>query len=140
MLADHAASGADMTVGCIEVPLEEASGFGVMAVDAEPAHRALRREAGANRSRCRGEADVALASMGIYVFNAKLLYEQLVRDADDPKSSHDFGKDIIPWLIERGYRVRAHRIRRQLREHERGRARTGATWAPSTPTGRRTWS
>jgi glucose-1-phosphate adenylyltransferase len=55
-----------------------------------------------------GRPDVALASMGIYVFNASLLYEQLIRDADDPKSTHDFGKDIIPHLIQRGYRVRAH--------------------------------
>jgi glucose-1-phosphate adenylyltransferase len=57
-----------------------------------------------------GRADVVLASMGIYVFNAPFLYEALVRDADDSHSSHDFGKDIIPHLIARGYRVVAHQF------------------------------
>jgi glucose-1-phosphate adenylyltransferase len=57
-----------------------------------------------------GRADQALASMGIYVFNAPFLYEALVRDADDSRSSHDFGKDIIPRLVARGYRVVAHRF------------------------------
>jgi glucose-1-phosphate adenylyltransferase len=57
-----------------------------------------------------GRAGIALASMGIYVFNAPFLYEELIRDADDPRSSHDFGKDILPRLIERGYRVAAHRF------------------------------
>jgi glucose-1-phosphate adenylyltransferase len=107
MLVDHAASEADMTVGCIEVPLEEAKGFGVMGIDAD--RRVVRfDEKPAEPQPVPGRSDVALASMGIYIFNAKLLYEQLVRDGDDPKSSHDFGKDVIPWLIERGYRVRAH--------------------------------
>jgi glucose-1-phosphate adenylyltransferase len=53
---------------------------------------------------------VALASMGIYVFNASFLYEQLIRDSDDRQSSHDFGKDIIPHLLQRGYRINAHRF------------------------------
>ncbi len=107
MLLDHAASQADMTVGCIEVPLDDARGFGVMAVDGER-HVVRFDEKPAAPQPMPGRDDVALASMGIYVFNAKLLYEQLVRDADDPRSSHDFGKDIIPWLIDRGYRVLAH--------------------------------
>jgi glucose-1-phosphate adenylyltransferase len=55
-----------------------------------------------------GNPDISLCSMGIYVFNAAFLYEQLVRDADDPKSEHDFGKNIIPHLIDAGYRVYAH--------------------------------
>jgi glucose-1-phosphate adenylyltransferase len=54
--------------------------------------------------------DTALASMGIYAFNASFLYEQMIRDADEPRSSHDFGKDVIPHLIDRGYRVFAHRF------------------------------
>ncbi len=56
-----------------------------------------------------GKPGRALASMGIYVFNAEFLYEQLIRDADDPRSSHDFGKDIIPHIVSR-YRVFAHRF------------------------------
>ena len=57
-----------------------------------------------------GRRDVALASMGVYVFNAQFLYEQLIRDADEPKSTYDFGHDVIPHLIARGYRVNAHRF------------------------------
>jgi len=107
MLIDHVASRADMTVGCIEVPLAEARGFGVMSVDAD--RRVVRFDEKPEAPEpMPGRSDAALASMGIYVFNARLLYEQLVRDADDPNSTHDFGKDIIPWLIARGYRVRAH--------------------------------
>ena len=107
MLVDHAAGEADMTVGCIEVPLEDAKGFGVMSIDANRRVVSF-AEKPASPQPMPGRSDAALASMGIYVFNAKLLYEQLLRDADDPGSTHDFGKDIIPWLIARGYRVRAH--------------------------------
>ena len=57
-----------------------------------------------------GRPDVALASMGIYVFNAPFLFEQLTRDASDPDSSYDFGKDIIPYLLSRGHGVFAHRF------------------------------
>jgi glucose-1-phosphate adenylyltransferase len=107
MLVDHVAAGADMTVGCIAVPIAEARGFGVMSIDAD--RRVVRfAEKPEAPEPMPGRSDVALASMGIYVFNARLLYEQLTRDADDPASSHDFGKDIIPWMIARGYRVRAH--------------------------------
>jgi glucose-1-phosphate adenylyltransferase len=107
MLVDHVTGGADMTVGCIAVPLAEARGFGVMSIDAD--RRVVRfAEKPEAPEPMPGRSDVALASMGIYVFNARLLYEQLTRDADDPASSHDFGKDIIPWMIARGYRVRAH--------------------------------
>jgi glucose-1-phosphate adenylyltransferase len=59
-----------------------------------------------------GRPDRVLASMGIYVFNAGFLYEQLIRDADAPGSSHDFGKDVIPYVVGRGYRVFAHDFRR----------------------------
>ena len=68
-----------------------------------------------------GRPDRALASMGIYVFNASFLYEQLIRDADDSSSSHDFGKDIIPRLVKEGAPIRA-RLRTQLREHDQRRA------------------
>lgn len=107
MLASHARSGADMTVGCIEVPLAEASAFGVMTVNVEG--RVVEfLEKPANPAPMPGSADKALCSMGIYVFNAAFLYEQLIRDADDPHSEHDFGKNVIPHLIRSGYRVYAH--------------------------------
>src|SRR5262245_2984345 len=107
LLADHVRRGADMTVGCVEVPLDEGRSFGVMAVDG-----AMRVTAFAEKpdrpAPIPGRPDTALASMGIYVFNAPFLYEALVRDADDSRSGHDFGKDIIPRLIASGYRVVAH--------------------------------
>jgi glucose-1-phosphate adenylyltransferase len=106
MLAQHAQSQADMTVACMDVPLDEASAFGVMGVDSE--HRVTSFiEKSKNPPAMPGRPDRALASMGVYVFNAEFLYEQLIRDADDPKSSHDFGKDIIPRIVSR-YRCLAH--------------------------------
>ncbi|TCJ16525.1 glucose-1-phosphate adenylyltransferase [Parasulfuritortus cantonensis] len=108
MLAHHARTGADMTVACIEVPVEEAAGaFGVMTVDAENRVTEF-TEKPAKPNEMPGKPGVALCSMGIYVFNAAFLYEQLIHDADDPKSEHDFGKDIIPRLIRTGYRLSAH--------------------------------
>jgi glucose-1-phosphate adenylyltransferase len=107
MLAAHVRSEADMTIGCIEVSVEEATGFGVMTVNGED--RIVKfTEKPANPTELPGKPGRSLASMGIYVFNAKFLYEQLVRDADTKSSTHDFGHDIIPYLIER-YRVYAHR-------------------------------
>jgi len=106
MLADHVRSKADMTISCIEVSVDEARGFGVMTIDGE--NRIVKfTEKPANPDEIPGKPGRALASMGIYVFNAKFLYEQLVRDADTKDSTHDFGHDIIPYLIER-YRVYAH--------------------------------
>jgi glucose-1-phosphate adenylyltransferase len=109
LLADHVARHADMTIACMEVPLDEARGFGIMKVD-EAQRIAAFAEKPDQPEPIPGRTDVALASMGIYVFNARFLYEQLIRDADDRGSSHDFGKDIIPHLIRRGYRVHAHRF------------------------------
>ena len=108
MLAYHAASSADMTVACLEVPIEDARGFGVMSVDGEQRVVAF-NEKPEHPQPTPGNPDRALASMGIYVFNAEFLYEQLLRDADDPSSSHDFGKDIIPYVMSR-YRIFAHRF------------------------------
>lgn len=106
MLAYHVDSQADLTVGCVEVPLKDASAFGVMRVD--DSSRVIDFiEKSACPPSLPGRPEVALASMGIYVFNAKFLYEQLIKDADNPKSSHDFGKDIIPEVIKR-YRVFAY--------------------------------
>lgn len=108
VLAAHHNSGADMTVACLEVPLDEAREFGVMGVNAEG--RIVQfQEKPQNPAPIPDQPDLALASMGIYVFNTGFLYEQLLRDADDPQSSHDFGKDIIPHVVPR-YRVMAHRF------------------------------
>ena len=108
MLAQHVDSGADVTVGCLEVPRMEATGFGVMHVDAEDRIVAF-LEKPADPPGMPDNPDVALASMGIYVFATKFLHEQLRRDAKVPNSNHDFGKDIIPHLVEHGKAV-AHRF------------------------------
>lgn len=101
MLADHVALGAEVTVGCIEVPRMEATAFGVMHIDDQ------RRivdfvEKPADPPAMPGRPDRALASMGIYVFNARYLYRELERDMADAGSSHDFGKDIIPKMVKAG--------------------------------------
>lgn len=108
MLASHVRNKADMTVACLNVPIEDAKAFGVMGVDEHD--RIIQfREKPANPDSIPGDPTQSLASMGIYVFNAAFLYEQLIRDADDPDSVHDFGQNIIPHLISK-YRVYAHRF------------------------------
>ena len=110
MIAEHVARKADMTVGCIEVPVAEAARqLGVMAVDEDFRINGFQEKPAEPRP-IPGRDGMALGSMGIYVFNAGFLYEQLIRDADDRKSGHDFGHDLIPYLITRGYRVYAHRL------------------------------
>jgi glucose-1-phosphate adenylyltransferase len=100
ILAAHVERRADLTVACIEVPLKEATGFGVMAIDDD--ERVIEfMEKPANPKHMPDNPDMALASMGVYVFNARFLFEQLLRDADDPKSGHDFGKDVIPHCVKR---------------------------------------
>ncbi|MCW8902428.1 glucose-1-phosphate adenylyltransferase [Sedimenticola sp.] len=106
MLARHVDYNADVTVGCIEVPLEKASAFGVMSVDEEMRINKFVEKPEIPEP-IPGNNRYALCSMGIYIFNTKFLYEQLIRDADDPKSSHDFGKDVLPRIIGR-YRVCAY--------------------------------
>jgi glucose-1-phosphate adenylyltransferase len=101
MLADHVASGCECTVACIEVPRAEASAFGVMAIGDKRRVSAF-VEKPADPPAMPGKPDRALASMGIYVFNARFLFRQLERDMADPSSSHDFGKDIIPKLVKAG--------------------------------------
>ncbi|MGD8629469.1 MAG: glucose-1-phosphate adenylyltransferase [Gammaproteobacteria bacterium] len=103
MLAHHVESQADMTVGCIEVPLEDAKAFGVISIDANGRVMEF-NEKPENPNPMPGSEDLALVSMGIYVFNTAFLYEQLIKDADDVYSTHDFGHDIIPRLIKK-YRV-----------------------------------
>ncbi len=101
MLAFHVAKGAEVTVGCIEVPIQEATAFGVMAVDAAGQITDF-VEKPANPPPMAGQPDKALASMGLYVFNANYLYDELRRDIADTTSSHDFGRDIIPAAVRNG--------------------------------------
>jgi glucose-1-phosphate adenylyltransferase len=108
MLEQHAQQQADVTVGCIEVPRMEATGFGVMHVDENDRIIAF-IEKPADPPPMPDNPDMALASMGIYVFKTDFLIDQLRRDADDLSSSRDFGKDIIPYLVKHGKAV-AHRF------------------------------
>ena len=118
MLQQHVEQGADVTVGCLEVPRMEAIGFGVMHVDEKDRIIAF-VEKPADPPAIPGKPDMALASMGIYVFETKFLFDLLRRDADDPDSSRDFGKDIIPYIVKHGKAV-AHRFARLLRALHRG--------------------
>jgi glucose-1-phosphate adenylyltransferase len=107
MLQEHVDSGADVTVGCIEVPREEASAFGVMHVDESDRILSF-LEKPKDPPAMPGHPDKALASMGIYVFDTKTLFRLLREDAASPTSSHDFGKDIIPKLVSGGRAVAHH--------------------------------
>jgi glucose-1-phosphate adenylyltransferase len=98
MLRFHVESGAQCTVGCIEVPRQQATEFGVMAVDrSHQIHEFVEKPA--DPPAIPGQPERALASMGIYVFNTGFLFELLERDARDPQSSHDFGKDVVPAAV-----------------------------------------
>jgi glucose-1-phosphate adenylyltransferase len=98
MIAAHVEHGADITVGCIEVPLDIAHAFGVMDIDKN--NRIVRfTEKPKHPEPMPGKSDKALASMGIYVFSTKVLFTELLKDQKNPNSSHDFGKDIIPAMI-----------------------------------------
>ena len=114
MIAHHVETNADLTVGCIEVPLDRASAFGVMAVN--DSGKVLKfAEKPENPEPMPGRDDAALASMGIYVFNTDFLFEQLIKDADTPGSSHDFGHNIIPSVIE-DYNVTSYLFRDAQKE------------------------
>ncbi len=101
MIQQHVMSGADVTVGCIEVPRMEATGFGVMHVDDKDNILDF-IEKPADPPAMPGNPDLALASMGIYVFETEFMFQLLREDAADPNSSHDFGKDIIPRIVKSG--------------------------------------
>ena len=101
MLEEHVKSGADVTVGCIAASLDEAKGFGVMAVDENDQITEF-VEKPENPPSMPGDPTQALCSMGIYVFETALLFKLLREDAANPKSSRDFGKDIIPQLVSGG--------------------------------------
>jgi glucose-1-phosphate adenylyltransferase len=104
MLQQHVDQGADVTVGCLEVSREEAKGFGVMGVDADSRIVSF-LEKPDDPPPMPDNPDRCLASMGIYVFETKFLFDLLRRDAEDPNSSHDFGKDLIPYIVQHGKAV-----------------------------------
>lgn len=106
MLAAHYESGADFTVACKRVATRDATGFGVMQVDKD--YRIISfEEKPAEPKSLPDDPDVCLASMGVYVFSMNYLREHLRRDSVHPESSHDFGKDIIPFGVENGHKVSA---------------------------------
>jgi glucose-1-phosphate adenylyltransferase len=110
MLQQHVQQRADVTIGCLEMPRAESSGFGIMHVDDKDVILSF-LEKPADPPAMPGKPDKSLASMGIYVFDTKFLFEELRRDANDPNSSHDFGKDIIPHIVKHGRAV-AHQFSR----------------------------
>jgi glucose-1-phosphate adenylyltransferase len=98
MLYQHVSTGSDLTVGCIEVPREEATEFGVMSIDSD--YRITKfTEKPADPDTIPGKSDKSLASMGIYIFSTAYLYASLIADAEEKDSAHDFGKDIVPKSI-----------------------------------------
>ncbi len=111
-LAAHVERNADMTVCCLEVPVEEAAGeFGVITVD--KAGRVIGfTEKPPNPESIPGKPGICLASMGNYLFNTEFLYEQIIKDADTPGSQHDFGRNVIPAMID-NYQVYAFPFRDQ---------------------------
>lgn len=108
MLRQHVESKADVTIGCLTVPREEATAFGVMGTDANGQITDF-LEKPAQPPTAPEDPTKSLASMGIYVFNWKFLRELLLKDAEDPNSSHDFGNDLIPEIVKNG-KAMAHRF------------------------------
>ena len=108
MMEEHLARGAKITVACIEAPVEDASQLGVMRTDWRGRITAFQEKPKENPFTVPGHPDRVLASMGIYIFEAKFLFEQLAEDAVTRDSCHDFGKDIIPRLVNGGAEVYAH--------------------------------
>jgi glucose-1-phosphate adenylyltransferase len=115
MIRAHRDRGADVTIGCIPVPLAEVKHFGIMQTGAdERVSHFLEKPKTAEPMP--GDSRHALGSMGIYVFNTRLLFELLCEDAAKVNSSHDFGKNIIPQMIDGGMKVYAHRFRDENRK------------------------
>jgi len=123
MLIQHVNDEADVTVACIEVPVAEAAGLGIMHVDGEDRILSF-FEKPEHPPEMPDRPGWALASMGIYVFKRTFLHEQLRRDAADPHSSRDFGRDVIPYLVEHGKAV-AHRFTKSCVQ---SRAEGGVYW------------
>jgi glucose-1-phosphate adenylyltransferase len=115
MIRAHRERGADVTIGCIPVPLADVKHFGIMQVtEDERVLTFLEKPQAADP--IPGEPKYALGSMGIYVFNARLMFELLCQDAAKATSEHDFGKNIIPCMIDAGQRVFAYRFRDENRK------------------------
>ncbi len=108
MLRQHVEQRADVTIGCLEMPRSESSGFGIMHIDDDGVVQSF-LEKPADPPPMPGKPDKSLASMGIYIFDSKFLFDELRRDANDPNSSHDFGKDVIPYIVKNGRAV-AHQF------------------------------
>ena len=108
MLQQHAATGADVTIGCLTVPKAEATAFGVMHVDAKMRITSF-LEKPLDPPTIPGDPANALASMGIYVFDWVFLRDLLIRDMEDPSSQHDFGMDLIPAVVAGG-KAMAHKF------------------------------
>ena len=108
MLVQHVNSGADVTVACVELPVADAKGFGIMGVDDRDRIVSF-VEKPEDPPEMPDRPGWAMASMGIYVFRREFLNEQLRRDAADPHSSRDFGRDLIPFLVRNAKAV-AHRF------------------------------
>ncbi len=115
MLKQHVEANADVTVGCLTVPREEATGFGVMAVDASDQITDF-LEKPADPPGMPDDPDMALASMGIYVFNWAFLRALLLEDTANEESTHDFGSDLIPYIVKNGKAV-AHRFAKSCVRH-----------------------
>lgn len=116
MLEYHKATQADLTIGALRVDRESAREFGVMQIDSD--QRIVGFQEKPNDPRCiPGDPNHALASMGIYVFNTRFLFERLCQDANDPKSHHDFGKNIIPSIIQ-SHRVFAFPFKDENRKQD----------------------
>jgi glucose-1-phosphate adenylyltransferase len=115
MLRAHIERRADVTIGCIPVPLSETKHFGIMQTT--PDDRVVSfAEKPRTADPMPGDTHHALGSMGIYVFNARLLFELLCQDAARPGSDHDFGKNVIPQMLADGLKVCAHRFRDENRK------------------------
>tara|TARA_R110001583_G_scaffold9945_4_gene46304 strand:- start:11593 stop:12810 length:1218 start_codon:yes stop_codon:yes gene_type:complete len=121
MLQSHKDNGADLTVGCMEVPIKEACEFGVMAIDENNKIIAF-EEKPENPPPLPSDSEKSLASMGIYIFTTDALIDALEKDAGNPDSSHDFGKDIIPALIKKE-KIYSHKFGEQS-----GRVTKDAYW------------
>ncbi len=114
MIRFHLDNKADLTVGCLPVPREEATSFGVMQVDEQNNIIGFQEKPKDPRP-MPGDPNVALASMGIYVFTARNMYELLCQDATRPESDHDFGKNIIPMMVGQ-FRVMGYSFRDKNRK------------------------
>jgi glucose-1-phosphate adenylyltransferase len=119
MLKQHVEQNADATIGCLEIPVAEASAFGIMHID-ENNYILSFVEKPKVPPTAPGRPDASLASMGVYVFDTAFLLDQLKRDATDPNSSRDFGKDIIPYIVRHGNAVAHHFSRSCVRTNGQG--------------------